>query len=162
MGKSTSLNAIEAARVYHLLGAPGVIATGGIVHPGEQRRSEADVLCDGLVRLGIPRDHIVVESRARNTREQASFSADLLRRRGQTRVVLITDAEHMPRAMAMFREQGLDPIPSVSVLAETTPPGIFHQIRPTLNAFLQSDRACYEYAARLYYWVQGFLGHKNG
>jgi uncharacterized SAM-binding protein YcdF (DUF218 family) len=158
MGKPTSHNAMEAARVYRLLGSPTVIATGGIVLDGQQRDPEAQVMAEGLVRLGVPRDRIILEIRARNTREQAVNSAEVLRRRGTKRFVLVTDSEHMPRALSVFRAQGLDPLPSVAVMRLTTPPGLIHRLRPTLGAYLQSDRACYEYFARAYYWCQDLLG----
>jgi uncharacterized SAM-binding protein YcdF (DUF218 family) len=155
MGKKTSHNALETARVYRLLGHPTVIATGGIVTPGAQLVSEAEVLRDGLVRLAIPPERIVLETRSHNTREQAEQSAAILRQRGVKRFVLITDAAHMPRAIAEFRRLGLDPIPSVSIVAESTPPGLLHRLRPNLGALQQSDWACYEYGARIYYWFSG-------
>jgi uncharacterized SAM-binding protein YcdF (DUF218 family) len=157
MGVATAHNALETARVYRLLGAHTVLATGGIVVPGHQRTPEAAALGDGLVRLGIPRDRIVLETQSRTTREQAVKSAAILRQRATRRFVLITDSEHMPRAMAAFRGEGLDPVPSVATLATTTPPGLIYRLQPNLDAYLQSDRACYEYLARVYYWAQDWL-----
>jgi uncharacterized SAM-binding protein YcdF (DUF218 family) len=132
--------------------------TGGIVLDGQQHDSEAEVMAEGLVRLGVPRARIVLETHARNTREQAVNSAEVLRRRGTRRFVLVTDSEHMPRALSVFRAQGLDPVPSVAVMTFATPPGLIHRIRPALGAYLQSDRACYEYFARAYYWCQDLWG----
>ena len=157
MGKFTSHNALETARVYRLMASPTVLATGGMVVDGQQRFTESEVMADGLVRLGVPRDRIVLETRSHNTREQAARSAEILKRRGTKRFVLVTDSEHMPRALAVFRAQGLDPVPSVSVLRVSTPPGLLHRLRPTLGAYLQSDRACYEYFAIAYYWSRGLL-----
>jgi uncharacterized SAM-binding protein YcdF (DUF218 family) len=158
MGKPTAYNAMETARVYRMLGSPTVLATGGAPPGAEQRFAEAEVMADGLVRLGVPRERITLETRSRTTREQAVNAAEMLRRRGTRRFVLVTDSEHMPRAMAVFREQGIDPVPSVSVMRVQTPPGLVHRLRPTIGAYQQSDRACYEYVARLYYWGQNLLG----
>ena len=115
-------------------------------------------MADGLVRLGVPRDRLLLETRSHNTREQAVNSAEMLRKRGTKRFVLVTDSEHMPRTLAAFRAQGLDPLPSPSSPRVTTPPGLLHRLRPTLGAYLQSDRACYEYLANAYYWGRGLLG----
>jgi uncharacterized SAM-binding protein YcdF (DUF218 family) len=158
MGKPTSYNAMETARVYRMLGSPTVLVTGGVAPGGEQRFRESEVMAEGLARLGIPQERIVLETRARNTWEQAVNSAALLRKRGVRRFVLVTDSEHMPRALSMFRAQGLEPVPSVSVMRTETPPGLIHRLRPTLTAYQQSDRACYEYVARLYYWGRDLLG----
>jgi len=158
MGKFTSFNALETARVYRLMASPTVIVSGGMVADGRQRSAESEVMAEGLVRLGVPRDRILVETRSHNTREQAVHSAEMLRKRGTRRFVLVTDSEHMPRTLAAFRAQGLDPLPSPSSPRVTTPPGLLYQLRPTLGAYLQSDRACYEYFAIAYYWGRGLLG----
>jgi uncharacterized SAM-binding protein YcdF (DUF218 family) len=157
MGKSTAYNALEAARVYRVMTPRTVIASGGIVDPGARRDPEAAVLTDGLVRLGVPRDRIVLESRSRTTREQAVNVAELLKKRGVKRFVLVTTADHMPRANATFKELNLQPVPAVSMFAMATPPGLWHRLRPSINALKQSDWACYEYLARIYYWKQGWL-----
>jgi uncharacterized SAM-binding protein YcdF (DUF218 family) len=161
MGKFTSHNALETARVFRLMARPTIVATGGMVVDGQQRFTESEVMADGLVRLGVPRDRIVLETRSHNTREQAANSAEILKKRGAKRFVLVTDSEHMPRAVAAFRALGLDPVPSVSVLRVSTPPGLRYRLRPTLDAYLLSERACYEYFARGYYWLQDMLGSKK-
>jgi uncharacterized SAM-binding protein YcdF (DUF218 family) len=158
MGMFSSLNAMETARVYRILGSPAVIVTGGVVTDGEQRFSESELMADGLVRLGVPRERIVLESRSRNTREQAANSAGVLKRRATKRFVLVTDSDHMPRALASFRAQGLEPVPSVAPLKYTTPPGLLNRLRPALGAYRLSDHACYEHFARFYYWGRGLLG----
>ncbi len=162
MNPTTSYNAMEAARVYRLLGSPMVLVTGGIVVDGQQRDPESVVMSAGLVQLGVPRERIILETRSRTTMEQAVNSAGILRSRGIRRFVLVTDSEHMPRALSAFRAQGLDPVPSVALLRCTTPPALIYRLRPSFEAYLQSDRVCYEYLARLYYWGQTLLGHKEG
>lgn len=157
MGEGTSLNAIEAARLYRLLPSPKVIASGGIVNPESRREPEAEVLARGLVRLGIPRDRIALEPRSRTTREQAVNVAQLLRQRGVRRFILVTAADHMPRSLRSFRRQGLTPVPSASRMAAATPPGLWWRLRPGLGALEESERACYEYLARLYYWTSGWV-----
>jgi len=120
--------------------------------------AESEVMADGLVRLGVPRDRLLLETRSHNRREQAANTAELLRKRGTKRFVLVTASGHMPRTLSAFRARGLDPIASPSSLRVTTPPGLLHRLRPTLGAFLQSDRACDEYFAIAYYWARGLLG----
>jgi uncharacterized SAM-binding protein YcdF (DUF218 family) len=158
MGLFTSQNAMETARVYRLLGSATVLATGGMVVERLQRSAESEVLADGLVRLGVPRDRILLETRSHNTQEQAENTAEMLRKRGTKRFVLVTDAHHMPRAIATFRALGLDPVPSVAALTYATPPGIINRLRPSVGAYRLSDHACYEYFAIAYYWSRGLFG----
>lgn len=157
MGKATAFNALEAARLSRLLGPLTFVASGGIVAPGERQEPEALVLANGLVRLGIPRDRILLEPASRTTREQAVNVAALLKKRGVKRFILVTAPDHMPRARASFRSLGLDPVPSVARFAIATSPGLWQRLRPSINALRQSDWACYEYLARIYYWRQGWL-----
>jgi uncharacterized SAM-binding protein YcdF (DUF218 family) len=157
MGKGTAYNALEAARLYRLLRPKTFIASGGIVEPGSRRETEAAVLAGGMVRLGVPRDRIVLEPGSRTTHEQAVNVTRLLQQRGVRRFLLVTGADHMPRANASFRDLGLQPVPSVSLFAMAGADGAWHRLRPSINALRQSDWACYEYLARVYYWKQGWL-----
>ena len=50
------------------------------------------------------------ESRSMTTHENAAYSSELLKRDGVSRVLLVTHAWHMRRAMAAFRAEGLEPI----------------------------------------------------
>jgi hypothetical protein len=45
----------------------------------------------------------------------------------------------------------------VSLFAMAGADGAWHRLRPSINALRQSDWACYEYLARVYYWKQGWL-----
>src|SRR5205807_4907926 len=56
------------------------------------------------VRFGLAPDAILTESRSRTTHESAVETKRLL---GDTSVLLVTSASHMPRAIAHFRKQWL-------------------------------------------------------
>ena len=56
---------------------------------------------------GVDPDRVHVEDRARNTIENALFSAPLVRAQGWRRLVVVTDAFHVPRARYVFRRLGL-------------------------------------------------------
>ncbi len=58
-------------------------------------------------RNGVPDERIVVEDRAKNTFENALYTGLIIRRRGWQRVVVVTDAFHMPRALYVYRRLGL-------------------------------------------------------
>lgn len=61
----------------------------------------------------MPRDRVVLEEKARNTYENAVFSAGLVGGKAAKRWLLVTSAYHMPRAVGAFRKAGfcIDPWP---------------------------------------------------
>lgn len=73
----------------------------------------ADPVSDAMVyrrvamALGFDSTRIHTESRPKDTRQEAELLAPLLHGH---RFALVTSATHMPRAMQLFRDRGLDPV----------------------------------------------------
>lgn len=61
--------------------------------------------------LGVPETQMRFEDRSRNTFENAVFTREMANPQKGEDWLLVTSAYHMPRAMAIFRAQGMDPIP---------------------------------------------------
>jgi uncharacterized SAM-binding protein YcdF (DUF218 family) len=75
-------------------------------------RTEAAVMRELLLGAGVPASRIILEDRARTTLENFACSGPILRRLGAGRVLLVTDAWHMTRALLLARRHGLLPEPS--------------------------------------------------
>jgi uncharacterized SAM-binding protein YcdF (DUF218 family) len=150
------LRVIEAARVYRLIGARVVIASGGIPNPERLLRPESEMLRNALLQAGVPDADIVQESESRTTHDQARLIRPLLQSRDTRRFVLVTSPLHMGRALAAFRAQGLDPIPSPCQLRSEhlRPPPLWLPNSESLNI---ADDAVYSYAAWVYYRWHGWL-----
>lgn len=80
---------------------------GGCHGVPEGTASEAALLADE-VRQRAPLQSVWLEEASKNTWENAKFAAQLLRQRGISRVALVTDRPHMPRALMCFRQQGFE------------------------------------------------------
>jgi uncharacterized SAM-binding protein YcdF (DUF218 family) len=154
--RSSGLRVLEAARVYRMIGAHLVIASGGIPYPAFQLKPESAMLAEGLVQAGVNGTDILQESQSRTTRDQARILAPILRARGAQRFVLVTSPSHMWRALGVFRAEGLDPIPSVSRVRSQHLP-LPPRFLPGEEALSRSADAVYGYAAWAYYWWQGWL-----
>lgn len=103
-----SVTAIErlryAARLHRASGLP-VLISGGL-HYGEPP-SEARLMAEVLQRdFGVATRWR--EERSRTTWENAQYTAELLREQGIKRVVLVTQAAHMPRSRWCFERAGLE------------------------------------------------------
>ncbi|MDE3197904.1 MAG: YdcF family protein, partial [Acidobacteriota bacterium] len=102
---------VYAAELYRRLGGVPVFTSGGggaEVPDG----SYAAAMRRALMEEGIPGGAVATEVRSRSTRENAFYSAQLLRERGVKSIVLVTSAYHMSRAAACFRKQGFEVTPA--------------------------------------------------
>ncbi|MBL8330573.1 MAG: YdcF family protein [Rubrivivax sp.] len=98
----------HAARVYQAGKAPKLLATGGMDEK-VYAASEAEAMAQFLQALGVPRSAMLLEGRSRNTEQNAQFTMQLLREQNiQPRILLVTSALHMPRAMTIFQAYGFE------------------------------------------------------
>jgi len=100
-----------AAKLHRETGLP-VLVTGGTPDGGAE--SEAVVMARTL------RDDFAtpvkwMEGASDNTAQNAVFSEKILKEANVTRILLVTDAIHMPRAEMIFRQSGLKVIPAPTV-----------------------------------------------
>ena len=113
MEKSRSLSVND--NIERLLGTLAVMKEGRADYaiisgaPVDTRTpyAEAQVLADQLVLLGIPRERVIVENKAMNTRENATYSAEVARAHGFEKVLIVTSAFHMRRALACYEKAGM-------------------------------------------------------
>jgi uncharacterized SAM-binding protein YcdF (DUF218 family) len=101
------------ARLYHAGKAPLVVLSGGS-DPRSSATSEADASVPLIRDLGVPAQALLLERDSRDTLQNARFTAPLLRERGIRRILLVTSALHMPRAMAKFQAEGFEVLPAAT------------------------------------------------
>lgn len=76
---------------------------GPVSHP----TPEAWAMRDLALSLGLAAARVEIEDRARNTIENALHTRPILAARGWRRVLVVTDAYHLPRALYVFRRLGV-------------------------------------------------------
>jgi uncharacterized SAM-binding protein YcdF (DUF218 family) len=96
----------EAVALTRRLPAARLVFTGGSGALLRNEAPEADAALRLLEALGVPRERITLESRSRDTYENAVFTARLLAPKPGERWLLVTSASHMPRAIGCFRKAG--------------------------------------------------------
>ena len=69
---------------------------------------EARKMREIAVSEGIPEHRVVEEARATRTLENGTFVRDLAERKGWSRMLVVTDGYHLPRALMVFRACGFD------------------------------------------------------
>jgi uncharacterized SAM-binding protein YcdF (DUF218 family) len=90
--------------LYRARRAPLLLLSGG----GSGPVAEADIMRELALAAGVPAAALMLEPGSRNTVENALNTARLLRSRGISRIVLVSDQIHLPRAALLFRLAGLD------------------------------------------------------
>lgn len=142
-----SLERVRAAAALHRRTGLPVLVSGGIVgdEPVAIGRAMARSLAEDF---GIsPR---WVETRSRDTWENARFSADLLRAAGITEVYLVTHAWHMPRALVAFQRAGLVAVPA-PVRLDARPPLTWRAFVPSVAGWQISYFAFHEWIGLAFY-----------
>ncbi len=136
----------HAARIYHAGKAQILLLSGGH-NPRISATSEAMAMRAFLRDLGVPDEAIRLEQRSRNTSQNAKFSAQWLQEQGVGRILLVTSALHMPRAVALFEAQGLAVIPAATDHEVQERP-LWQDWLPTASALDGSGRAMKELIGR--------------
>jgi len=99
----------HAVSLYQEGKAPCLVMAGG---PTSTPMPEADTMAQLARDEGIPEAAIHCERQSTRTLENAVCSRDMMAAQGWRRVLLVTDAAHMPRALYTFRAFGLDVTPA--------------------------------------------------
>jgi uncharacterized SAM-binding protein YcdF (DUF218 family) len=145
----------HAARIFHADKVPLVLSSGGSISWLESNTPSTDPTLQFLIDLGVPAESIVLEDRSRTTRENALYTAELLKERELQRVLLVTSAVHMPRAIATFQAAGVDVVPAATDFEVRTRPTHLLRRLPSAEALERSTGALKEY---LGLWVYQWRG----
>lgn len=94
----------EAARLLRLLPDAKLVLSGPAVGGNP---SHAVVLGRAALSLGVEERRIVFIEKVRDTEDESLAARALI---GDAPFALVTSAWHMPRAMALFRHAGMDPV----------------------------------------------------
>lgn len=141
----------HGARLFHAGKGELVMLSGGRSPGRGEGLTEAEAGEWFLVDLGVPREAIVLDTRALTTRDNAVNVAVMLAEHGIEDFLLVTSALHMRRSEAAFRAVGLDPIP-VATDFEVRPSQrqSLRRWLPSAAALSASARAAHEIVG---YWV---------
>ena len=92
--------ALHGAALWHAGAAQWVVACGGL---GRHPPTEAAAIREILLAQGVAQDAILQEDRSTTTLENIRFALPLLKERGLSRIIIVTDATHGPRALLVAR-----------------------------------------------------------
>jgi uncharacterized SAM-binding protein YcdF (DUF218 family) len=102
---------VDAAILARRFPEAKVIISGGSASLVRSLPPEAEASAEVLEGLGVARTRLILETKSRNTGENARFTKDLGVVKPGERWLLVTSAWHMPRAVAAFRGVDLEIVP---------------------------------------------------
>ena len=110
-GNDTLRRCIRAAEIYRQARGRTVVVSAGKLNRESPEPDVAEVMRDYLIRQGVESADLIVEAESQSTYENAVACRQLLEARGIHKIVLVTEAFHLHRAVGCFRKQGLEVVP---------------------------------------------------
>ena len=119
-------------------------------YKGRTDTSNAQMNAELAMTLGVDKEAIIINGAPNDTRQEALFSKTIV---GQKPFILVTSATHMPRAMQLFKMQGMHPIAAPTDFEREDFRGYFRA--PTTDALQKSKIAMHEYIGLFWAKIRG-------
>lgn len=149
IGASSLYRLVEGVRLYRLLPGSRLVITGGVI---PDPVTNARVVSHVAQQIGIPVQDMIIEERPSDTVEEARLLQGLL---GSTPFVLVTSAAHMKRAVRVFQEFGMQPVPApTDFIIKNKPGGGVESWLPNCGNLWISQRVIYEWFGEIWAWMK--------
>jgi len=145
----------RALELYFASRAPTLLLSAGKRNRGVP--AEGEVLRQAAISRGVPAGDLLMTRETPNTAAEADALREIATARHWRRVLVVTSANHMWRAMRLFRTCPVEIIP-VPVDYQSGPPSApasIGDVLPQAGALAQSERALREYLGVLFYAAAG-------
>jgi uncharacterized SAM-binding protein YcdF (DUF218 family) len=154
LAEDTTVRLVHAIGAYRAVGPLPLVVTGGLLASGPDT-PVAEAMVERLAALGIPRNDVLVEPRSETTFENAQRTWRLLSERRARRILLVTDALHMPRSVAVFERQGFDVVPHPCTFVSGAGRWSIRFLIPSARSAEQIARASHEWIGLVWYRLNG-------
>jgi uncharacterized SAM-binding protein YcdF (DUF218 family) len=111
---------------------------------------EAESMKGLLLTLGVDKSKIHMDVNSRDTKENAREVKKLCERMGCRKVVLVTSAYHMRRAVLSFQRVGLEVVPYPTDFKRDMKYNLY-SLLPKIGVFADSNKALREYLGLVWY-----------
>lgn len=151
LGESSLARLVEGIRIHHQLKHSTIITSG---HIKTSEISNAKVQADAAISLGIDSAGMRMQETPINTWEEALSYKQTFGHK--TKMILVTSAAHMPRAMMLFKKAGLNPIAApTDFLVKKGIKRSFYYWIPSTGNIEKMESAIHEYVGMIWYKLRG-------
>jgi len=133
---------LEGVLLYKHIPNVKLIFTG---YKGDTNTSNAVMNAQLAKSLGVKEEDMIINGTPEDTKDEALFTKSIV---SDAPFVLVTSATHMPRAMLLFQQLGLDPIAAPSDFKKSEFRGWLRA--PKVESFCKSKLAIHEYIGILW------------
>jgi uncharacterized SAM-binding protein YcdF (DUF218 family) len=155
MATTEAERVLEAARLYHASPDAVIISSGDTWSPSGEP-TNAVLMRDALVSLGVPAGRILLEEHSQDTHQQAVLVAPMLRTMPARTPVLVTSGSHLRRALGVFRAAGVDAVAAPSHDRDLDL-GWWDRVTPTDYGVGKSAEVTHEVVGLIYYKARGWM-----
>lgn len=140
----------EAVRLYRSMPGTKLILSGGAIFDPV---SEAEIFFRTAQIMNVPSRDLILSGQGRDTEEAARIIEKTV---GKEPLILVTSALHMPRAIALFRKTGMNPIAAPTAhLVKHRPESIPRDLYPSAWALQKTQMAVHEYLGLVWSRLRG-------
>ena len=157
---------LYAAQLYRQEKAPLIIASGGRIDWAGGGIPESEDIAKLLTFMGVDPKDIIQDPDSLNTYQNTVNVKKILLERNIDRVLLVTSAMHMPRSLAIFKQQGIQAIAAptdflvtkgeLDAIGKTPKSAILHLLPDSKN-LENFTIAMKEYIGMIVYRVRGWV-----
>ncbi len=125
-----------------------IIVSGGAVFGSI---CDAKAMAKMLKELGVEQSNIIEENKSKDTYQNALYTAEICKTKGFKKIILVTSAYHMKRALKFFSKTGLQILTYPADFKQTKDHYSVYSFLPTFGNFATSSKAIREYIALMVY-----------
>lgn len=148
LDESALFRLVEGIRLARQLPQSVLILSGGTYR---DQQSNAQVMAAAAADLGFDPSRILLEDKSLDTHDEAMRIKDII---GTSPFILVTSAAHMLRAVKLFEQQGLSPLPAPALFHDKGQPETFMPYPDNLEA---AHQAVHEYLGLAWAFVRGHI-----
>ncbi|MEW6139168.1 MAG: ElyC/SanA/YdcF family protein [Thermodesulfobacteriota bacterium] len=151
-GCDSLVRVVEGIRLWRALGDCKLVLSGGKYTDADI--SSAEAMAEVAMKLGVPREAMILETESWDTDDEARLLAPVL---GKTPFALVTHAFHMERSLMTFRGFGLDPVPAPTDFQTKELRIYFKSFIPSAYNLSITETAVHEYLGIGWVMLKNFL-----
>ena len=159
LGGDTFNRLFEGFKLYKKYNVPVIVSGGRAVSTFSLAKAMKNV----LVSIGVDKRYVITEDKSDDTYQNALYVLKICKKRDFSRIILVTSAYHMPRAMLLFSRikyiNKTDRFKNIKIIPypadfKTDMHYNTYSYFPQLGYLLTSSEALHEYIGYVYYYTK--------